>query len=138
MPGDGDPTFGDPVLAAAGGKTIYHVLDDWAGILKARGVTSVDGQLALDDDIFQERRHPHWPQAQHQRWFCAPVSGLNFNDNCLDIRIRLVQGAPQVEVSPAARSLRFRRMPIHGLAPCSVSESRTWDRSKARTPCEPM
>jgi len=104
--GDGDPVFGDPVLAAAEGRDIYHTLDAWAAALKARGMTSV-ADVIVDDDIFQERRHRDWPKSQHQRWYCAPVSGLNYNDNCLDIQIRRTAEGPEVEVSPVSNRMRI-------------------------------
>jgi len=111
--GDGDPTLGDPHLAARDGGTIYDTLDRWARALRDRGLTRIDGHLVLDDDIFQERRHADWPEAQRRRWYCAPVSGLNFNDNCLHVRIELADGAPVVAISPASRRLhvvnRLRR-----------------------------
>jgi len=111
--GDGDPTLGDPHLAERAAGTIYDTLDRWAHLLRARGLTRIDGHLVLDDDIFQERRHGDWPKAQHQRWYCAPVAGLNFNDNCLDIRIDLADATPAVTTSPASHRLtvvnRLRR-----------------------------
>ncbi|MFW6146469.1 MAG: D-alanyl-D-alanine carboxypeptidase/D-alanyl-D-alanine-endopeptidase [Planctomycetota bacterium] len=103
--GDGDPTLGDPHLAEQAGGTIYDTPDRWARVLRDRGLRRVDGHIVLDDDIFQERRHADWPEAQHQRWYCAPVSGLNFNDNCLDIRIELTDGRPAVTLSPACSRL---------------------------------
>ncbi|NQU77022.1 MAG: D-alanyl-D-alanine carboxypeptidase/D-alanyl-D-alanine-endopeptidase [Planctomycetes bacterium] len=103
--GDGDPALGDPVLAAEQNVSIYDVPDRWAVKLKAEGISAVRGNLVLDDDIFHARRHPDWPEREHQRWYCAAVSGLNFNDNCLDIRIYRQDGALRVDVSPASRHI---------------------------------
>jgi len=104
--GDGDPLLGDPVLAEERKGAIYDTLDAWAAQLKAAGVTAVRGDLVLDDEIFQERRHADWPAADQQRWFCAPASGLNFNNNCLDVTIRVEGGVVKVETSPASRYVR--------------------------------
>src|SRR3989338_3219876 len=34
----------------------------------------------------REYIHPNWPKAQISRWYCAPISGLSFNDNCIELR----------------------------------------------------
>ena len=103
--GEGDPTLGDPVLAQADGGSIYDVLDSWAAALKERGLGEV-GDIVLEDGIFQERRHPDWPASQHTRWYCAPAGGLNFNDNCLDISLGIVEGRPVAQVQPASALIR--------------------------------
>ncbi len=104
--GDGDPTFGDPALAAGRAGTIYDELDRWAGVLQTANITAVD-RILLDDAIFTPGRHPDWPANQHSRWYCAPVSGLNYNTNCLDVTLRLAGSAVQAELAP-----RSNRWPV--------------------------
>ncbi len=115
--GDGDPILGDPVLAQRRGGSIYDTFDGWATRLAAAGVSAVKGNLIVDDGIFRAGRHADWPADQHHRWYCAPVAGLNFNDNCLDVQIRLAGGGPTVVVSPATRGIevinRLRVGPRH-------------------------
>ncbi len=101
--GDGDPTLGDPVLAAAAGGTIYDALDAWTAAIKDRGASRIAGALVLDDNIFAERRHGDWPASQRQRWYCAPVSGLNFNDNCVDVSLQVTAAGVTATVGPASR-----------------------------------
>ncbi len=103
--GDGDPTFGDPFIAAARNESIHKTHDAWAAALRRRGVTHIAGDIVLDDGIFRAGRHPDWPAGQRQRWYCAPVGGLNFNDNCLDVLIRLRNGVPTISLTPASRFL---------------------------------
>lgn len=81
--GSGDPTFdgrfygGDPTGA----------FRRWAAQLKESGLTRV-GRILLDDNLFEETMvHPSWPTDQLDRWYAAPVSALNLNDNCVDIRV---------------------------------------------------
>lgn len=106
--GDGDPTLGDPELAAATGLGIYDVLDAWAAGLAASGAVEVAGDLVLDDDIFRARRHPAWPEDQNRRWYCAPVSGLSYHNNCLDIRLAVTEQGVVAEVEPQSSLMVVR------------------------------
>src|SRR5690606_37779778 len=82
------------------GKPLHWEFDEWAARLRSEGVTSVR-TVALDDGIFDlEGRHPEWDARQAAEWYQAPVGGLNFNDNCLDARIRLVIGEVSLMLSP--------------------------------------
>ncbi len=83
--GDGDPTTGDARLAAARNETVYATFDRWADALKEKGVRQIS-DLIIRAGIFRGPCvHPDWPVNQRQRWYAAPVAGVNFNDNCLDI-----------------------------------------------------
>ncbi|MBI4578645.1 MAG: D-alanyl-D-alanine carboxypeptidase/D-alanyl-D-alanine-endopeptidase [Planctomycetes bacterium] len=90
--GSGDPAIGDPQLARAARESITAVFHRWADKLKAAGVTRATGDLLLDDYIFEQRFiNASWTtqfKDQMERWYCAPVGGLNFNDNCVDIVVR--------------------------------------------------
>jgi D-alanyl-D-alanine carboxypeptidase/D-alanyl-D-alanine-endopeptidase (penicillin-binding protein 4) len=101
--GDGDPTLGDPYLAEVSGGTIYDVLDDWAAKVRQAGPSAIAGDLVLDDSIFSSGRHPDWPAEQLDRWYCAPVSGLNFNTNCIDVTLRVTAAGVEPAVSPVSR-----------------------------------
>ena len=84
--GAGDPTTGDPVLAERDKVKPEQFLLDWAAALRRRGLTHVAGDLLVDDTIFDRREiHPNWPKEQLLRWYEAPVAGLNYNNNCLDV-----------------------------------------------------
>lgn len=100
--GDGDPALGDPVLAAGRGGTIYDELDAWAAAARAAGITEVR-DLVLDDSIFSAGRYPDWPRDQADRWYCAPVGGLNFNDNCIDVQLTVTPAGVQPAITPASR-----------------------------------
>jgi PBP4 family serine-type D-alanyl-D-alanine carboxypeptidase len=86
--GTGDPACGDSKLAKSHGGTTTTMLDEWANALKARGVELVKGKLyyyagAFDDESI----HPSWSRSFLTDWYAAPVTGLNFNDNCVDIKV---------------------------------------------------
>ena len=83
--GSGDPNisgrfFDDNVTA---------VPAHWADMIREHGIQVVNGDIIADDSIFdREFVHSSWPKDQLSKWYCAPVSGLSFNDNCVDIMVR--------------------------------------------------
>jgi D-alanyl-D-alanine carboxypeptidase/D-alanyl-D-alanine-endopeptidase (penicillin-binding protein 4) len=84
--GTGDPACGDSKIEAKYGRTTMSMLDDWAAALKARGVTNIKGNLYFYDGAFDTELTEHtWSKGFLTDWYAAPVSGLNFNDNCIDV-----------------------------------------------------
>lgn len=99
--GGGDPNlsgrfYGDDPLA---------LFRDWGNRLKALGITQVSGNLLYDSTLFGgESFNPHWPQDdQFNRWYCAEVSALAFNDNCINVKVTPGEvGQPaRIELVPA-------------------------------------
>lgn len=106
--GTGDPGIGDPRLARRGGAGVTGVFDEWAEALRARGVEHVTGDLYYyDGALDREWTHASWGE-DVLHWYGAPVSGLNFNDNCVDITIFPTEpGRPvRFEVSPPVENIR--------------------------------
>ncbi len=89
--GAGDPALGDERLLARRGLTPTGQLNDWARrIGESFGAEPIE-RIVLDDSVFdQQLRHPDWPAEQYLQWYQAPVSGLCFNDNCLDVSLRVL------------------------------------------------
>lgn len=86
--GGGDPATGDPALAEMTGRDRLALFERWATILAERGIRRVRGDLILDDTIFDDVHvHPSWPSDQLQKWYAAPVAGINLNDNCIDVTV---------------------------------------------------
>jgi D-alanyl-D-alanine carboxypeptidase/D-alanyl-D-alanine-endopeptidase (penicillin-binding protein 4) len=88
LTGTGDPAVGDAKIARQYDQTPLTVFDAWADALLARGITHIPGDLryyagALDHNIV----HPSWGHDDLTHWYAAPVTGLNFNDNCVDITV---------------------------------------------------
>lgn len=106
--GTGDPSVGDGKLTAGRKEKPTTVLDQWADALKSRGVTRVKGNLYFYDGAFEDLRvHPTWSRGYLTDWYAAPVSGLNFNDNCVDVTLRPAAGAAagqpaQFDLTPPA------------------------------------
>lgn len=91
--GRGDPTMGrrcystDTTQPAVCDRDPFTRLRDLADGLKARGVTIVRGDLVGDGSWFDaELIHSDWVAYDLNWWYAAPVSGLGFNDNSVDIR----------------------------------------------------
>ena len=102
--GDGDPTLGDPRLAADANSNIYAELDRWATAVASKLAGQPVRNVLLHSALpLKSSRHPDWPKNQYHRWYAAPVSGLNFHNNCFDVTFT-VSGARAVgHVSPASR-----------------------------------
>src|SRR5581483_9477130 len=84
--GTGDPACGDSKIEAKYSRTTMSMLDDWAAALKAHGITNIKGNLYFYDGAFDsELTEQSWSRSFLTDWYAAPVSGLNFNDNCIDV-----------------------------------------------------
>jgi len=97
--GAGDPALGDERIAQRHGRPWLGELSAWAGEIRRRGWEV--RRIVLDDSIFEPRlRHEDWPVAENPTWYQAPVGGINYNDNCLDARVRIADGRPVLELFP--------------------------------------
>lgn len=90
--GRGDPTMGrrcyatDTTLAGVCDRDPFTRLRELAEGLKARGVRVIQGDLVGDGSWFDgELVHPDWGSYDLNWWYAAPVAGLGFNDNSVDI-----------------------------------------------------
>lgn len=88
--GSGDPSFGDSRMAKEARSRMTAVFHDWAAKLKSAGIHRIEGDLLFDDYAFDHQfLHPSWvARFNLQAWYSAPVGGLNFNDNCVDVVIK--------------------------------------------------
>ncbi|MDB5318509.1 MAG: D-alanyl-D-alanine carboxypeptidase [Phycisphaerales bacterium] len=86
--GSGDPGLGDSVIT---GWAKLKPLDHFAPFAKAlrdRGLTHLKGNLYYDDRAFDDQWIlPAWSKSFREFWYGAPVAGLNFNDNCIDVTV---------------------------------------------------
>ena len=90
--GRGDPTMSrrcyavDTTRASACESDVFAPFRRLAGQLRAQGVRSVTGDLIGDGSWFDPTLiHPAWETYDLNWWYAAPVSGLGFNDNSVDL-----------------------------------------------------
>lgn len=100
-----DPTLGDARVAEEKGEDIYAELDRWAKAAKEHsGDRNIRRMILAVRSPKGPYRPDDWPRSQHQRWYCAPVAALNFNNNCYDIGFTVTSaGAVIPRVSPGSR-----------------------------------
>jgi D-alanyl-D-alanine carboxypeptidase/D-alanyl-D-alanine-endopeptidase (penicillin-binding protein 4) len=92
--GRGDPTFStrcydtDDSRPGTCDRDASAKFRDLARQLQERGVRRIAGDLVGDGSYFDaELVHPAWESYDLNWWYAAPVSGLGFNDNAVDLEI---------------------------------------------------
>jgi D-alanyl-D-alanine carboxypeptidase/D-alanyl-D-alanine-endopeptidase (penicillin-binding protein 4) len=84
------------------------VFDDWLAALKKRGIGHVKGKVYYVQNCFDDEWiHPTWSRGYLTDWYAAPVTGLNFSTNCVDIEVFPTEiGQPaRYEVHPAVKNV---------------------------------
>jgi len=98
--GSGDPTISGRFMDGR----ITATFEAWAESLISRGIRKVAGDIIGDDDIFDDQSlGPGWAWDYQTDWYAAQISGLSFNDNCVDISIvpgEEIGDLAQVELNP--------------------------------------
>lgn len=80
---------GDPVI---GGRfndgDLTETFRAWADSLKQQGITHIEGDIIGDDDVFDDQALGYgWSWDDEPFWYSAEISGLSFNDNCVDFAL---------------------------------------------------
>jgi len=105
--GSGDPILGDEVIDAKHNRKTGWLFTDIVQALKQKGIAVVK-DIVVDSSIFDDERvHPNWPADQLNRWYAAEVSGLNYNDNCVNIIAKNVAGRIEIAVEPRTTFLEL-------------------------------
>lgn len=124
--GSGDPALGDPELLKEQGLSADAFLQRLVEPLAAAGVTGIR-EVVVDDRCFdRDMVHPTWPRNQLSRWYCAPVSGMNFHTNIVEVwprpagvgepaTFRKSPDAPWIEVVNRTRTVGARGTTAVGL-----------------------
>ncbi|MEM1026682.1 MAG: D-alanyl-D-alanine carboxypeptidase/D-alanyl-D-alanine-endopeptidase [Planctomycetota bacterium] len=111
----GDPAFGDPALLENRGLKPMDELDRLADKLIKAGISHLpNGVLVIDAVFDQALVHPSWHPANLLHWYGAPVAGVSFNDNCIDVTFKPTEpGQPaELEVVPPAGDFVIRGQAI--------------------------
>jgi D-alanyl-D-alanine carboxypeptidase/D-alanyl-D-alanine-endopeptidase (penicillin-binding protein 4) len=86
--GDGDPTMGDAEYLKKAGWDVTTLFADWAQQMRQKLNLTRVKDIVIDDSVFDTQFvHPHWPENQLLKRYCAEVGGLNLNINCADFYI---------------------------------------------------
>lgn len=102
--GGGDPTLSD---LFHDGDALF-AFDDLASQLRARGMRTVAGDLVVDARFFDDQlHHPSWPQNQLHLRYCAPISAIAVNDNCVEFEVKpgAVGGRARIKATPLPASI---------------------------------
>jgi D-alanyl-D-alanine carboxypeptidase/D-alanyl-D-alanine-endopeptidase (penicillin-binding protein 4) len=88
---------GDLILVGSGDPTISGRFDSgkvtitfeqWADSLKAHGIQRIKGNIIGDDNCFDDEYYgAGWSADYETDYYAAQISGLSFNDNCVDFRV---------------------------------------------------
>lgn len=106
--GGGDPLIGDEDTDLEYGRKSGWFIDAIAGELKDRGIKSLDG-IIIDSTFFDDDRvHADWPPDQLNRPYCCEVSGVNYNRNCVKLKIFRDGSRVGYSVSPATGYLTIK------------------------------
>jgi D-alanyl-D-alanine carboxypeptidase/D-alanyl-D-alanine-endopeptidase (penicillin-binding protein 4) len=114
--GRGDPSFsarcyGVDTLAAGACDSMWTRMDSLAGQIVERGIRHVSGAIVGDGSYFDPQLvHPSWERYDLNWWYAAPVSGLGFNDNSLDVTYGpgpAVDAPAEIAFRPALQLFHF-------------------------------
>lgn len=106
--GTGDPALADPELLNTMGLDLNTMLDRLVSMAKQTAGTATGiREIVLDDRVFdRESVHPEWPREQLHLAYCAPVSGLNFHANLMNVYVEPARSQPEAPWIVVKRSLK--------------------------------
>jgi len=117
--GSGDPLLGDEKTDAKYDRKPGWIFKDIANALKSKGIGTIEG-IIVDSSVFDDEPvHPSWPAEDLNRWYACEVSGLNFNDNCIKISAKNIDGKVAVFVEPQTSFVSL----INKVVPISTGKS---------------
>jgi D-alanyl-D-alanine carboxypeptidase/D-alanyl-D-alanine-endopeptidase (penicillin-binding protein 4) len=117
--GGGDPLLGDEKTDAKYGREPGWIFKDIANALKKKGIGTIEG-IIVDSSVFDDEPvHPSWPADELNRWYACEVSGLNYNDNCIQISAKNIDGKVAIFVEPQTAFVSL----INKVTPISTGSS---------------
>ncbi len=105
--GRGDPLLGDRITDIKHGREKNWIFEDIAQALIHNDVNNIE-DIIVDTTVFDDELvHPNWPAAELNRWYACEISGLNYNDNCVEITCSNTAGRINVEIDPHTSFLKI-------------------------------
>jgi D-alanyl-D-alanine carboxypeptidase/D-alanyl-D-alanine-endopeptidase (penicillin-binding protein 4) len=84
--GSGDPTLNSEYFKKSDGAV--ELVDEWAAVLKAKGLKRVLGKIIVDNSCFDNNVPGNWIWSDMGNYFGAPPNGLSYNDNKIKLYFR--------------------------------------------------
>lgn len=76
---------GDPTISTRG-KRSEMLFDEWAAALRLAGITTIDGRIIGDDQVFDDEGiGPGWSWDYLEAGYAAPIGALQYNENTADL-----------------------------------------------------
>ncbi len=124
--GSGDPLLGDKANDARYGRQAGWIFEDIAAALKRNRIPAIK-DIVIDSGAFDDQRvHPNWPKDDLNRWYACEVSGLNFNDNCIEVSAENSNGRVTVSIEPQTRYVQvINEITAASAGPQAVGSYRT-------------
>lgn len=105
--GGGDPLLGDKTTDKKYSRREHWIFDDIIGVLKVKGVSRIDA-IVIDSTFFDDNRvHPSWPVDQLNQSYVAEISGVSYNNNCVDFTISRVGSGTKISINPATSYVKY-------------------------------
>ena len=82
--GSGDPT----ISGRYNDGNVTETFAQWADSLRSHGIKAVNGSIIGDDNCFDDEFYgSNWAAEYETDYYAAQISGISFNDNCVDFRV---------------------------------------------------
>jgi D-alanyl-D-alanine carboxypeptidase/D-alanyl-D-alanine-endopeptidase (penicillin-binding protein 4) len=105
--GSGDPLLGDEKISYKHNRQAKWLFEEIAAALRKYGMETIN-DIIIDTTIFDDQRvHPNWPRDDLNRWYACEVSGLNFNNNCIEISAENNAGKIAINIDPPTSYVEF-------------------------------
>lgn len=112
---DGSILRGDLIIQGRGDPTIsgrfyndsmLKVFNNWADSLLEIGIDEIDGNIIGDDNEFDELGLGEgWSWDYESYWYSAQSGAISFNDNCIDVIVKVNKKSkqPLISIAPETR-----------------------------------
>jgi len=98
--GSGDPLLGDRSTDARYERQTGWIFERIVTALREQNVAEVN-DIIVDTTIFDDQRvHPSWPAKDYNKWYACEVSGLNYNDNCIEVSASNLGDSVAITIEP--------------------------------------
>jgi len=112
---------GDPSISGRFAKDpldLVWTFRDWAKALKELGIKKITGDIIGNDEYFDDEYFGKgWYPDERGEWYCAEISALSFNDNCVDILWKGTSGVDKpasFKLNPKTSYIQFVNEAITG------------------------